>query len=249
MIKGIILSGDSDFAAEYNAVDTYETYGLALAFDDFAVSAPQVRTDYKTIRGMDGVLDVSEAPQGFPVFEDRTIKWKMFKGPRPFMDWDIQELLALRTQFMARWQGQRIRMIFPDDPDHYWVGRLSVGALEAGNGLFECEARVYPYKLKNVNTEVTLADLSTAYKTYTLTNERRFVVPEITYTQEMYLQVLSGPVTVPPEVHLTLASGQLSNTVKLPDTLLMNGSISVKAKLAASAQDPYCLISYREGTF
>ncbi len=247
MLYGVTLSYDSDYAAQYNAVDTLDEYDLALAQDDFELSAPELRTDYKTVRGMDGALDVSDSPQGYPTFENRELKFKLFHRP-PFMAWDIEELMALRTTFMARWQGRRVRITLPDDPTHYWVGRLSVGAQEPGDGFLHIEAVVYPYKLKNDVTSVTITDMTTSYKTYTLANEDRYVVPEITIAQDTTIQFLQGPLGVPPEIALELPSGETSATFKLPYTLLVEGTNQFQAKIAAAGTNSL-VIAYREGTF
>lgn len=247
MLYGIILSADSDYAAQYNATDTLETYGLAMARDGFSISAPKVRTEYKEVRGMDGVLDATDSPQGYPVFENRKIKFKLFHVP-PFQGWDIEQYIQLRTEIMASWQGKRIRITLPDDMTRYWVGRLSVGDMEDGNYLIECEAVVYPYKLKHEQTSLTVTDLTTSWKTYTLTNERRYVVPTITIEQDTDIQFLQGAVTVPPEINLELPTGETSASFQLPDALLIPGSNQFKAKLPASGTNSLT-ITYREGTF
>lgn len=251
MIYGIKLSADSDYAAAYNAVDTYEEYGLAVALDKLEISAPKVRTEYKTVRGMDGALDVSEAPQGYPVYENRTVKFRLFKAVRPFMLYDVQEVLALRTTFLARWQGRRVRIVLPDDETHYWVGRISVGdfSTDDGYGFFDCEAVVYPYKLKTEATYIEITNLTTSWKTYTLTNERRFVIPTITVMQATQVQMLQGPLAVPPAVTLTVPSGEFSGIYKLPDTLLVDGTLQMQARLLGTASSPAMTIEYREGTF
>lgn len=250
MIYGVKLSADSDYAAAYNAVDTYEAYGLALAYDNFSISAPEPRTEYKTIRGMDGALDVSEAPQGYPVFENRTVRFRLFKAVRPFMRWDIDALQALRTTFLARWQGQRVRIIFPDDEEHYWLGRLTVGDLDLDDdyGFFDCTAIVYPYKLKTATTEVEITDLTTSWKQYELTNERRFVVPTITVLQATDIQILAGVAAIPPVVSLTVPSGEISASYKKPDTLLVSGTVPFRARLTSATASPSLVIDYREGT-
>lgn len=247
MLYGIILSADSDYAANYAAVNTLEEYGLAFAQDGFSISAPQVRTEYKEVRGMDGTLDVSESPQGYPVFENRTLKLRLFKVP-PFIAWDINEYLQLRATFMARWQGRRVRITTPDDATHYWVGRLSVKDPEDGSYFIDCEAVVYPYRLKNAATAVTIDDMTTSYKTYTLANEDRYVVPEITISQDTIIQFLQGPLGVPPEIELELPSGESSATFRLPDTLLVPGTNQLLAKIAAAGTNSL-VITYREGTF
>lgn len=247
MLYGVTLSYDSDYAANYDAVDTLEEYDLALAQDGLSISSPKVRAEYQTVRGMDGALDATDSPQGYPVFENRALKFDLFHVP-PFTGADIEELMQLRTTFMARWQGRRVRITLPDDTTHYWVGRLAVGDLEAGDGLLHIEAVVYPYKLKNVVTEITINDLTTLWKTYSLTNERRFVVPEITVAQNTTIQFLQGAPSVPPEISLTLPSGESSATFRLPDTLLIEGTNQFKAKIETAGTNSL-VIAYREGTF
>lgn len=244
MVYGITLS---DYAATYSAVDTLDEYGLALAQDGFSISAPKVRTEYKEIRGMDGALDVSDSPQGYPVFENRTLKFRLFHVP-PYIAWDIEEYLQLRSTFMARWQGKRIRITTPDDTTHYWVGRLSVKDPKEGSYFLDCEAVVYPYKLKHETTTVTITDLTTEWQTYTLANEDRYVVPTITVEQDTTIQLLQGPLGVPPEISLVLPAGETSASFQLPDALLIPGSNQFKAKLPASGTNSLT-ITYREGTF
>lgn len=247
MLYGVILSADNDYAAQYNAVDTLETYSLAMAQDGFSISAPKVRTEYKEVRGMDGALDASDSPQGYPTYEPRTLKFRLFHVP-PFIAWDIEEYLQLRADFMAAWQGRLIRITTPDDLTHYWVGRLSVQDPEDGSYFLDCEAVVYPYKLKNEATTVIITDLTTSWKTYTLINSRRYVVPEITIDQNTDIQFLQGPLGVPPEISLELPAGETSASFRLPDTLLIPGENQIRAKLPASGTSSL-VITYREGTF
>lgn len=247
MLYGVILSADNDYAAQYNAVDTLEAYDLAMAEDGFSISAPKVRTEYKEVRGMDGALDATDSPQGYPTYENRTLKFRLFHVP-PFIRWDIEEYLQLRADFMAAWQGKRIRITTPDDPTRYWVGRLSVQDPEDGSYFLDCEAVVYPYRLANDMTSVTIDDLTTSWQTYTLSNSRRYVVPTITVAQATDIQMLQGPLGVPPEISLELPAGETSATFQLPDTLLVPGSNQIRAKLPASGTSSL-VITYREGTF
>lgn len=246
-LYGITLSTDSDYAANYAAVDTLEAYDLALAQDGLSLSAPKVRTDYKKIRGMDGAFDASDSPQGYPVFENRTLKFRLFHVP-PFLAWDIEAYLQLRAAFMARWQGRRIRITLPDDTTHYWIGRLSVQDPEEGSYFIDCEAVVYPYKLKHVTTAVTITDLTTEWQTYTLANEGRPVVPTITVEQDTDLQLLQGPIGIPPAVALALPAGETAASFRLPDTLLIPGANLLQAKLTTAGTN-ILTITYREGTF
>ena len=97
-------------------------------------------------------------------------------------------------------------------------------------------------------TAVTIDDMTTSYKTYTLANEDRYVVPEITISQDTIIQFLQGPLGVPPEIELELPSGESSATFRLPDTLLVPGTNQLLAKIAAAGTNSL-VITYREGTF
>lgn len=244
MLYGVFLSYDSDAA---QAVDTLQEYGLALALDGLKISAPKVRTEYKEIRGRDGALDASDSPQGYPTYEPRPLTFRLFHDP-PFTERDVEELLALRTEFAARWQGRRVRITLPDDDAHYWLGRLSIADFEAGTYTIDCEAVVYPYKLANEETVVTIDDLTTSWQTYTLDNARRYVVPVITIGQDTDIQLLQGPLGVPPVLELELPSGETSASFRLPDALLVPGENLLRAKIGAAGTNSLT-ITYREGIF
>lgn len=244
---GVQLSLDSDFSMD-RAVDTYAAYGLALTLEDFFISGPEVRTNYIDIAGLDGALDVSDAPQGFPVYKDRTLRFKLYPPALPYRDADLPDLEALLNGIRNDWEGVKARIVLPTDESHYYLGRIHFGDLERGSGFIVCTATVYPFKLQKVVTTVEITDLTTSWKTYNLANERRFCLPEFTLGQTTQIQMLSGITGIPPIVTLTVASG--IKTFTHPDLMLTNGtSLPMQARLTAANSDPYMVIAYRQGSF
>ena len=246
-LYGVKMCLDNDLAYDLNLIDTCKEYGLALSSDDFSISEPVVRTEYKQVRGMDGALDVSDAPHGFPVFENRTIKFKLFKCPTPFMAVDINEMMALRSTLMAAFQGQVRRIIFPYDETHYWVGRITLGQMDFGNGIFEFTAVVHPYRLKVIETEYDFDTLTTSDQYFTMTNERKYVIPEITVFQDTVIQMMQGVTSIPDAVTLTVEDGESSATYQLPELMLIDGTNRMMARCVSESSGEI-LVYYREGT-
>ena len=234
------ISLDNDYAFANRLSDLRRDYHLVLAEVGFGISAPELKTDYIEIRGMDGALDASNAPQGYPTYKDRTITCKLFREQRPFTPADIAEMRTLVSTLQGLYQGRRVRLILPDDTTHYFVGRVSFD-LEPDEGFITLAAAVFPYRLKNTWTSFSTDALTTSWQTFYLTNEQRYVIPEIRVFQTTELQVLAGVRSIPPAVILT------SGTVwKLPDTLLVAGAIPVQMRIASGSGGEID-ITYREG--
>lgn len=240
----VMLSSDNDWAFENQRVNLLSAYGLALAQTGFGISAPELKSDYIDIRGMDGALDVSDAPQGYPTYQNRTITCTFFRAPGtwggPWTPDDIVAMRAVVSALQGQFQGRRVRLILPDDTTHYFVGRVSF-ELEADDGFITMTATVFPYRLKNAWTTFSSDALTTSWKTFTLINEQRYVIPEIIVYQSTELQVLAGVRGIPPIV--TLTSG---TTWKLPDTLLVAGAIPVQMRVTSGSSGSID-ITYREG--
>ena len=235
---GLSFSLDNDFAADYNKIATRTAYGLALAADGFSVSEPEVRTDYIEIKGLDGMLDVSESPQGFPTYKNRTITAKLFREPSPYRPVDAAALMAMASTLQNAWGGRRIRIWTPDDDTHYWSGRAAFGF--DADGYITMRAEVYPYRMKNAPSSFSDSTLQTTAKTFTVTNEGRYVIPTITVGQTTVVQMMQGATTIPAAVTLT------EGTWSLPQTMLITGSNQFKARTTSGSGGTLSM-SWREG--
>ena len=107
------------------------------------VPPADVKTNYVEIAGAHGALDLSEALTGEPVYGTRKIT-ASFMCSEGSHDDRCRLLRQIRTAL----HGRRVRIVEPDDPDHYLVGRVAV--LEPVNGLafltFNIEATCDPWR-------------------------------------------------------------------------------------------------------
>lgn len=210
---GIAFSTDIDGAPQY---DTYAMYGLILLEDGFSISEPALKAGYIDIPGSDGALDASDLPQGYPTFEQRTLRCSLIK---PGLTW--AEMTSLRQTLMRLWQGRTCRIWLPDDTEHYWYGRPSFGALEDPD-ILTVTATVYPYALGE-QSYFTSGPLTTEDQTFTVPDPGRFVVPVITTAHSVVVQMYQGYASMPGAVTLTVAQDGTDQRFTAPQTLLIPG--------------------------
>lgn len=81
---------------------------------------PAVKAATVEIPGADGVLDLTEI-YGQPKFKNRTLTMR-FAGLRGYFK-------RFQDQSYAAWQwhGEKVPIIFDEDPDYFYLGRLSFG--------------------------------------------------------------------------------------------------------------------------
>lgn len=217
------------YGIKINGTDTLTAYGLAL-LSDLSVSAPELKENYVDVPGADGSLNMSYALAGEPTYKDRDIAGTLFKRVDDFA------LSQIAQSISNAYHGRSVKIQTPTDTDHYFTGVIQFGGADGYNSCkIPFSARVNPWRYKSSVTTVTRDDLTANYKTLTLTNERRSVVPSITVTEETTL--LWGTATY------TIAAG----TYKLPDIVLTQGSNTLKAKLTTAASGSIT-IEYQEAS-
>lgn len=103
----------------FDNINTWYNWRLILTAKD--VTPPEPKTNYVELDGMDGTLDLSESLTGEITYKDRTVTaafWTDY-GRRADRERLIKDIV--RTL-----HGKKVKIIEPDDPDHYFVGRVSV---------------------------------------------------------------------------------------------------------------------------
>lgn len=132
-----------------NGTDTLTTWGLVL-LDDLTISGPVAKEELVDLPGADGTLDYTDALVGYPLFEDRTVSFTLFKRM------DEATRATTRQSMLTLFGGRKVTLITPDLPGYYWEGRMSIGEMSGYNGgRIPCSVRVKPYRLKNTKTTVT----------------------------------------------------------------------------------------------
>lgn len=111
-----------------------------------SVSMPQIRTKFIEIPGAFGTLDLTELLTGCPVYGDRTGSWEFIMDPdrEDMASWaNLYQTIAMYVH------GRRRRVVFTDDPEYYYEGRLAVAGLESEDGYttLTINYELDPYKL------------------------------------------------------------------------------------------------------
>ncbi len=127
--------------------NTWLDWGLILTEKKISLAEP--KTNYVDIDGMSGSLDLSESLTGEVTYKDRTISASFWtdKGSRK-----DREVLLKNITFALH--GKKIKIIEPDDPDHYFYGRVKIKSYN--NNLayleFSIEATCEPWRYALTDT-------------------------------------------------------------------------------------------------
>ena len=161
---------------------SYEEWGLLLGQGWF-LESPKPKTILIDIPASDGVLDLTEALAGEPRYENRQLKFGLV-FTQPESEWD-----AIRAKVDNYCNGQRMKIILPQDIDRHLMGRLNPTYLERGKGTatFDIEASCDPWRYKNNLTVVNITVQNNYFGV--LYNERRRVIPEITTSASVHITI------------------------------------------------------------
>lgn len=143
-----------------NGTDTLDAYGLMLC-DDLTISEPEPRTAYVEIPGADGFLDLTEALTGGVNYGMREISFSLFAvhdiiaGTRtPATEAHFSEI---RRRMYLNFHGRKVRLWTPDDPDHYYLGRIRIGEKSGYNtGMIGVTMEAQPWRYRNEVSTMTI---------------------------------------------------------------------------------------------
>ena len=106
----------------YFVLDKFNTwYDWRLTLTSKDVTAPEVKTNYVSIDGMHGTLDLTEALTGDVLYNDRTVTASFWSDEGTFL-----ERASLLKTITASLHGKKVQIIEPDDPEHYFLGRIKI---------------------------------------------------------------------------------------------------------------------------
>lgn len=201
----------------------------ALLLRSYEIDEPEVKTNYIELPVGDGSIDLTEALRGEVSYRDRQIR-ATFTIIAPRATWR-----AKLDEIRAYCHGRKLVIVAPEDPDHYYIGRVSVGYLikEASSAEFTVTITADPYKYKNDETVHTFTIGSSGTRTVTLVNARRRAVPTMTTTNTTQV-VIPG-----------VSSAYNAGTHKLVNFVLSEGSNPFTFN---AAQGTVITIRYQEAT-
>ena len=106
----------------YFILDKFNTWlDWSLILTEKKIDLAEPKTNYVNIDGMSGSLDLSESLTGEVTYKDRTILASFWTDKGSRRD---REVLLKNITFALH--GKKIKIIEPDDPDHYFYGRVKI---------------------------------------------------------------------------------------------------------------------------
>lgn len=181
---------------------------FSLILSEKKIGSPSPKTETIDIPGGDGVLDLTEF-FGEVRYNNRPLEF-VFSTKVP-----QSEFLALFSRVQNALHGQKMRIVLDDDPEWFYVGRITVSEWKANKAIgkltIDCDCE--PYKTK-INETVVVVEV-TEETTVNLPNSKKRVVPTIDITGTVNLTYGAN--------YYALSEGRYD----LPAVLLENGNNSI----------------------
>lgn len=156
--------------------NTWNDWGLLLT-GKTDLEPPTVKTNYVAIEGMNGSLDLSEALTGEPTYEDRS-----FSASFCACDSSYEERRALLDNIINAIHGRKMKIVEPDNPNHYLYGRVGLKNVNhrVSHSEFTVEMRCDPWRYGREETLQTMpVDSDTPTDVLVYNGGRKTVCPDI----------------------------------------------------------------------
>jgi hypothetical protein len=162
---------------------------LSLILGSKEIESPEPKTMYIDIPGADGSLDLTEY-FGEVNYKNRKLSF-VFSTIVP-----QNEFLELFSEIQNLLNGQKLQIIIDDDPDFYYIGRISISPWKVNKSVGELtiEADCEPFKYKLNKTIIKQA--VTGSKEIVLNNLRKRVNPLVIVDSQMSIQFGNNTFTV-----------------------------------------------------
>ena len=212
---------------QFDGMDSYDKWGYYLAHKVIGEAEPKY--NLVQVPGGVGYIDLTDAI-GVMGYNERELELTMKDIA------DHNEFIRHYSAMQAYIHGKRCKVTLSDDPDYYWDGRCSVGAMEQDG--MACYVPVVvicqPYKLKQSKTVVQDDSLTGEYKEILLSNDTMPTIPTITVQQETTIEYNGSTYSINTGTHriLGIVLGAGGGTIKAKAT---GGSGSIKIEYQEGA--------------
>ena len=165
----------------FDKFNTWADWRLTLTAKD--VTAPEPKTNYVQLDGMSGSLDLTEALTGGVTYNDRTVTASFWTS-----EGTAQERVTLLRNITAALHGKKVKIIEPDDPTHFFVGRavLKSQVRDQVHTEFTVEATCEPWRYA-VNETERRVDVSDTVDVVLKNDGVKTLTPTVTLTAPMTL--------------------------------------------------------------
>ena len=209
---------------KFNDKDSYTDFNLILK--PKSIPFPTPKTNYVSIEGRDGDLDLTEALTDDIKYE--TIDYSL----EFYLDKDRTDWITALNKISTYLHGKKVQMKLSEDANWYWNARITLNDFESDKniGLIVLDCNLEPYRVKTTDTVIT--EEVVADKVITLSNSRKWVIPTITTTAEVKFTYGTKQITV-------------NGTLKTTDFILKEGNTSITLNSGSGN----IVFTYREGKF
>ena len=192
-----------------DGMDSYDKWGYHLAHKVIGEAEPKY--NLVQVPGGVGYIDLTDA-LGVMGYNERELELTMKDIA------DHNEFIRHYSAMQADIHGKRCKITLSDDPDYYWDGRCSVGAMEQdGTACYVTVVAIcQPYKLKQSKTVVQDDSLTGEYNEIVLSNDTMPTIPTITVQQETTIEYNGATYSINTGTHriLGIVLGAGSGTIK-----------------------------------
>lgn len=179
---------------QYDEFHTANDWNLVLTSK--TIDPPEPKVYEVNLDGRDGSLDLSESLAGEIKYKDRTITatYSMTEGT-------YTERISLMRTITNYLHGRKRKIVEPDDPDHYFIGRLKVSAVNHNKtySTFTVTATCEPWRYlpEKITRHCDVrASASSPVKLVFTNKGARTTCPILTVTGTVTIVLSSGSVTL-----------------------------------------------------
>ena len=121
--------------SDTNKRNTFDDWGLMITSKPI-VALPPVNTNYVTVPGASGSLDLTEALSGYPTYGDREGSFEFIMlhtglntsldDPKGYVAGETAAFEKTLRNIAGYLHGQKMKMVLDDDPEWYYEGRFTL---------------------------------------------------------------------------------------------------------------------------
>lgn len=239
------------------------TFGSKNTWDDWHLvpssrpvfNPPTVKTKTLEIPGGNGVIDLSEALTGYPLYDNRTGSMEFivvndfYEPVKTHREWH-----EVYSDIMNYLHGQRLSAYLEDDEEYYYEGRFAVNEWKSDKNYstITIEYDVGPYKWKKKSS---LEDEPNIFKNIAVTDK---------YASHIYGKELFGSAPICPSFIVSTTSGSgmyirfinsklgidttqkvMDGTTQIPEFILIGDEITMSFKCGSGSGS--VSIDFRQG--
>lgn len=121
-------------------LNTFKDFHLLI--QSLIIPTAEIKEEIEVIPGTSNIIDYTEALTGDVNYNQRIIPIEL-AGIK-----NKSEFLSTHSKFQNKLHGQKVKMILSEEPNFYWIGRVSVGDINPYGILrnIDLEIKVDPYK-------------------------------------------------------------------------------------------------------